>query len=128
MKPDARRSVVLKFWVLNLFLSLGYGGAIYVVFYAIFPLKMEMMEVVYRTEGVPFGTGPEGVPAEQWRRMSATQLEIVEPMADWLFYVAAAAAVLLFVTQLFLLRLKPLITGERAEEPSDDAPVFPFVP
>lgn len=128
MKPDVRRSAVLKFWLLNLFLSLGFGGAVGVVFYAIFPLKMEMMEVVYRTEGVPFGTGPEGVPAEQWRRMSATQLEIVEPMADWLLYVGASAAVLLVIIQLNLLRLKPLITGEPAEEPSDDAPTFPLMP
>jgi hypothetical protein len=127
MKPDAKRSAVIKFWVMNLLISLGYGGAVYVVFYAIVPLRVEKMEVVYRAEGLPFATGPEGMPPEQWQRMSAVQLEIVEPMADMLLYVAATAGVLLLIIQLNLLRLKPHITGEPAEETSDDSPAIPFI-
>lgn len=86
---------------------LAIGGGVMVAAYALVLLRAQKMEVVYRVEGVPFAAGPQGVPPEKWGRMSAVQLEIVEPMADWVLYVAVALVALSAVSLCLLIRLSP---------------------
>lgn len=90
-------------------LSLGIAGGIGLLGYALVPLRVEKMEVVYRTEGVQFAAGPEGVPPDKWQRMSATQQGIVEPMANWLVAAGATSAVLMATVQCLLWRLRPAV-------------------
>lgn len=91
------------------------GGGVLVGSYALFLLRAEKMEIVYRTEGVPFAAGPEGVPADKWRRMSTTQLEIVEPMANWLLGTAAAFVALSTLSLCLLVRLSSSIAAGATE-------------
>lgn len=96
------------------------GGGILVGAYALVPLRVEKMEVIYRSEGVPFAAGPEGVPPEQWRRMSAAQLEIVEPMANWLLGVSVTLVALSMFSLCLLVRLSPFasLRSDPAPDPS----------
>ena len=96
--------------------AVALGGGVFVAGYALIPLRAEKMEVIYRTEGVPFAAGPGGVPADKWRRMTAIDLEIVEPLANWILGVAVAFVVVSAVSLCLLSRLSPIAA------PGPDAP------
>ena len=105
MDTDRLQSPRSAWWLLYAIHVVAIGGGVLVAGYALIPLRVEKMEVIYRAEGLPFAAGPDGIPPAQWGRMSAVELEIVEPMANWLLGVSLALVVLSGLSLCLLIRL-----------------------
>jgi hypothetical protein len=111
METGRLRSPRGVWYLLYIIHVVAIGAGVLVAGYALIPLRTEKMQVIYRAEGVPFAAGPEAVPPDQWRRMSAAQLEIVEPMANWVLGVSAALVALSGLSLSLLIRLSPFAAG-----------------
>jgi hypothetical protein len=80
------------------------GGAL-LLCYSLFPLRIEKLEILYRIEGVQFMAVPPAVPPDKWQRMTETDREIIEPMADWIRLAAGATIAISVLSLVLLLRL-----------------------
>jgi hypothetical protein len=109
-------------WVLN---ALAMGGGAGVAGYALFPLRADKLEVLYRAEDVPFMAGPGGVPADKWQRMTVIDHEIVEPLANWVVAVAVALAVISAVSVCLLSRLSSVVSEPATAQTATAGPANP---
>ncbi|HSQ54256.1 MAG TPA: hypothetical protein VLM40_00815, partial [Gemmata sp.] len=115
IKPTSRKA--LNAWIgLYILHAAGIGIGVMLFGYGVLPLRTEKMEVVYRIEGVPFAAGPQGVPPDKWERMQAVDLEIVEPMANWVKWAGAALAASSLISMLLIRFLHPWRDQPGAEE------------